>query len=103
MRNNPHAARPGHARSRIVTTRWSDAEHQELVKRAREACARTPSEYVRAATLRGRKFEVGSHQATRDLIIALGELAGAIQNSPAGPVRDQAFERAIAALDRIVS
>ena len=100
---HPHASIPGHPRSHRLSVRVSEHEYRELATRAQRAHARTPSEYVRVAALRGRWFEVGSHQAQRDLIQAIIQVAGEIQATPPGPTRDRALERAIAALDRVVS
>jgi hypothetical protein len=98
---HPHAAHPGHARTRRLSVRLSEHDRERLVERAIRAGAKTPSAYLRACGLTGLEAEMPPWATLRDMRNELIRLTGEIQNSPPGPVRDRALEKAIDALDRI--
>jgi hypothetical protein len=89
----------GHRRNRNVNVRFSESDHAVLVKRAARAGAKTPSAYIRAATLTGQEFELPSWDLLRALICAMTECTEELRKAGASPAVEA---KAIEAFERIV-
>src|SRR6266850_490793 len=91
----------GHQRTRNLTTRWSEYDYKRLVQRAKRAGAKTPSAYIRAATLAGSEFEMPPFETIRDLRNEVIRLAAALEALPPSKLVNETLAEAKAALGRI--
>lgn len=82
-------------RTRNITFRLSEHDHERVLERTKRAGAKNLTAYIRAAILTGREFELPAFDTLRDLRNEIIQLTAAVKAHP------RAVDAAVAALERI--
>lgn len=83
-----------HKRTIFVGTVWSPTEHARLLRRVKKSgIGITVSQYIRAAALVGREFEIDT-EAERRLLNEMTRVAQLIGAAPPSPAQEAALKAA---------
>jgi hypothetical protein len=102
MRKGRHAAKPGKRREIMMSFRVDLEDHERLKDRAKNAGAKTVSDYVRRAALTGGQIKMPPWEHLRELRNELINYAAAVRTSPNSKTREKVLQASLAALERIV-